>query len=91
VSFPFGRKANSIPRNAVFRLTQEGRDKAQEFTGDPKSQILICLETRGTCDMDEIAQGSSLSRGQVERCIPSLVKHGYIQYLSSGSTSEEVD
>jgi len=81
-------RAKSIPPNATFRLTQEGREKLQEFAGDPKSRILVALEARGTSDIDEIAQASGISRGQVERFVPSLVRGGYIQYVSSVSTED---
>jgi len=64
-------------------LTQEGREKLQEFSGDPKSRILMALETRGTSDLDEIAEASGLSKGQIERFIRPLVAGQYIQYVSS--------
>ena len=84
MSFFFGRsKGGGIPRNATFRLTQEGREKLQEFSGDPKSRILMALETRGTSDLDEIAEASGLSKGQIERFIRPLVAGQYIQYVSS--------
>lgn len=86
--FFFGRGGRGIPKNATFRLTQEGREKLQEFSGDPKSQILVALETHGSSDIDEISSASGLSRGQVERFIPSLVKGGYIQYISSAMVAE---
>lgn len=80
----FGRKqSRNIPSDATFRLTQEGRDKVQEFSGDPKSRVLVALETRGTSDIDEMSQVSGLSRGQVERLIPVLVRGRYIQYVSA--------
>lgn len=87
--FFFGRKGKGIPKNATFRLTQEGREKLQEFSGDPKSQILVALETRGSCDVEELSQASGLSRGQVERYIPSLANGGYIQYISPSMMSTE--
>lgn len=85
MSFLFNRgsKNRGIPKNATFRLTQEGREKLQEFNGDPKSRILVALETRGTSDLDEIAEASGLSKGQVERFVNPMVKGGYIQYVSS--------
>ena len=91
--FFFGRgKGKNIPKNATFRLTQEGREKLQEFSGDSKSQILVALETHGSSDVDEISSSSGLSRGQVERFIPVLVKGGYIQYISSaGMGSDDID
>ncbi len=85
----FSRRTKSIPPNATFRLTQEGREKVQEFGGDPKSLILTALETRGTSDIDEISQTSGIDRGKVERYIPVLVKGGYVQYISSASADEE--
>ena len=82
-------KGRAIPPNASFRLTQEGREKLQEFAGDPKSRVLVALETRGTSDIDEISQASGLSRGQVERLVPTLVRGGYVQYISSAMTGED--
>jgi len=91
VSFFFGRGAGSkhIPPNATFKLTQEGREKLQEFGGDPKSRLLMALETRGTSAVEEISQASGLSRGQVERLVPTLIRGGYVQYLSSVAGGEE--
>lgn len=89
MSFFFGRNLKRIPANATFRLTQEGREKLQEFGGDPKSRILVALETRGTSDIDEIGQASGLSKGQIERYIPSLVRGQYIQYISAASADAE--
>ena len=86
----FGRgKGKSIPPNATFRLTQEGREKLQEFGGDPKSRILVALETHGTSDIDELSQGSGVSRGQVEKLIPGMIRGGYIQYVSAASEDLE--
>jgi len=78
-------KGKGIPPNATFRLTQEGREKLQEFGGDPKSRILTALETQGTSDVNEISQTSGVSKGKVERLIPSMIKGGYIQYVSAVS------
>jgi hypothetical protein len=90
MGFFFGRgKGKGIPQNATFRLTQEGREKLQEFNGDPKSQILTTLETRGTSDIEEITGACGLSRGQVERFIPALIRGGYIQYISAGGMSPD--
>lgn len=83
-----GGRGRTIPTNATFRLTENGRDKLQEFGGDPKSRILVALESHGTSDIDEIAQQSGLSRGQVERIIPVLVRGGYIQYVSASGGND---
>lgn len=89
MGFFFNRnKGKGIPSNATFRLTQSGQEKLQEFSGDPKSRILVALETRGTSDIDEISSASGMSRGQVERLVPSMVRGGYIQYVSA-SMSED--
>lgn len=83
------RRKRTIPANAVFRLTQSGTEKLQDFGGDPKSRILVALETRGSSDVDEIAQTSGLNRGEVERLMPVLVRGGYVQYVSAGMAGEE--
>ncbi len=77
----FFRNKKTIPPNATFRLTQEGKEKVQEFNGDPKHQVLMALETKGTSDVAEISAASGLSRGSVERLIPVLSRGGYIQYI----------
>ena len=89
MTFFFGRGGKGIPKNATFHLTQEGTAKLQEFSGDPKSQVLMALETRGTSDIAEISQASGLSRGQVERYVPSLIRGGYIQYVSAATVTDD--
>lgn len=90
MSFLFKKKSRRIPPNATFRITQEGSQKLQEFTGDAKSQVLMALETGGTSDVDEICQKSGLGKGQVERIVPVLARGGYIQYVGPHS-GEDVD
>jgi len=79
----FNRGKKRIPVNATFQLTQGGRDKLQEFSGDATSQILMALETRGTLDIDEISQNSGLSKSKVERLIPILAQKQYVQYIGA--------
>ena len=81
-------KGKGIPPNATFRLTQEGREKLQEFGGDPKSRILTALETQGTSDIAEISQTSGVSKGKVEKLVPAMIKGGYIQYVSAVSSED---
>lgn len=81
-------KGKGIPPNATFRLTQEGREKLQEFGGDPKSRILTALETQGTSGIDEISQASGVNKGKVEKLVPGMIRGGYIQYVSA--VSEDV-
>ncbi len=81
-------KGKSIPPNATFRLTQEGREKLQDFGGDPKSRILVALETGGTSDIDEISKSSGVSRGQVEKLVPGMIRGGYISYISASMEAD---
>ncbi len=88
MSFFFNRKNRGIPKNATFRLTEQGREKLQSFSGDPKSRILVTLETDGTSNIDEICQSSGLNRGEVEKHISSMVSGNYIQYVGVGLQQE---
>lgn len=83
------RRGRNIPANATFRLTQEGREKLQDFKGDAKSRVLVALETEGTSTAGEIAASSGLSKGQVEGMLPRLTRGGYIQYVSSATIEED--
>ena len=91
MNFLFGRRSKRFPPNATFTLTQKGREKVQEFGGDPKSLILTALETRGTSDIDEISQASGVSKGQIERLLPGMSRGGYVQYITAGSGSLGVE
>ena len=79
------RRGRNVPSNASFRLTQTGREKLQDFRGDNKSRILVALETEGTSSVAEIASASGLSRGKVEGMMPSMIRGGYVQYVSASS------
>jgi len=83
MGFFFDRHKETIPRNATFSLTESGRAKLQEFSGDPTSLILVTLETRGTCNADELSSGGRLSRGKIDRMLPSLLRAGYISLASA--------
>ena len=85
----FAHRGRNIPQNASFRLTQEGREKLQNFQGDAKSRILVALETEGSSTVSEIASASGLSKGKVEHLVPSMVRAGYIQYISGSRVEEE--
>ena len=82
-------RGKNIPQNASFRLTQEGREKLQNFRGDAKSRVLVALETEGTSGVSEIASSAGLSKGKVEALVPSLIRGGYIQYISGAGGNEE--
>lgn len=78
-------KGSPLPKNATFRLTQEGREKLQSYTGTPQARILASLETCGTSDRDELASASGLSRGAVERNVLALLQKGYVQRVGGGA------
>jgi uncharacterized membrane protein len=81
----FGRdKGNVLPKNATYRLTQEGKEKLQSYTGTPQARILAALETCGTSDRNELASASGMSRGSVERNVLALLQKGYVQRVGSG-------
>ena len=91
MGFLFGRKGKHIPKNALWRITQDGRDKLQDFNGNPESQVLVALETKGSSTVEDISQSSGLSRGQVERVVLALARNSRIQLISPGQASEEID
>jgi predicted ArsR family transcriptional regulator len=88
MTFLFGRKSGNFPRNATVRITQQGTEKLQEYSGDPESKILITLESSGTCNIVELAQKTGLSRGHVERILPKLISGGYVQIASTQGAGE---
>ena len=80
----FGMGKSVLPKNATYRLTQEGREKLQSYTGTPQSRILAALETCGTSDRDEIASAAGMGRGLVERNVLALLQKGYVQRVGGG-------
>ena len=83
----FGLGKSVLPKNATFRLTQEGREKLQSYSGTPQTRILAALETQGTSDRDEIASAAGMSRGSVERHVLVLLQKGYVSRVGSGGLS----
>jgi len=80
----FGMGKGVLPKNATFRLTQEGREKLQSYTGTPQARILAALETCGTSDRNELASASGMGRGSVERNVLALLQKGYVQRVGGG-------
>ena len=89
--FGIGIGKSVLPKNATFRLTQDGREKLQSYTGTPQARILAALESCGTSDRDELANATGLSRGQVERNVMALLQKGYIQRVGGNYNSAPVD
>ena len=81
-------KGSVLPRNATFRLTQEGMEKLQTYTGTPQARILVALQTCGTSDRDELASATGMSRGSIERNVLVLLQKGYVQRVGSGGFGE---
>lgn len=77
------RNRSVVPRNAAFRITEQGREKVMDYTGTPQHRVLYALDANGSCDIDEMSRYSKLGRGQVERLVPQLVRNGYIQYAGN--------
>jgi len=70
---------NHVPRSATFVLTELGRGKAESFTGDDRTRVLMALDQNGASNVEEISRISKVGKGKVERMIPSLAKGGFIQ------------
>ena len=84
-------KSNVLPKNSTFRLTQEGREKLQSYTGTPQARILAALETCGTSDRDELASATGLSRGAVERNVLILLQKRYVQRVGGGTSDGQME
>ena len=84
-------KRRLIPPNATFRITQGGEEELQKFLGGDTHAILVALQTNGTSTIDDIAERSGLSKGQVERKIPVLVNKQQIQFIAGGNGSMPAD
>ena len=83
-----GKGRATIPADAALVITEQGKDALSEYGGDPKSRILLALETRGSCDLAKISASSGLTIGQVERAVPSLLHSGYARFVTSGMTDD---
>ena len=67
-----------IPSSMTFMITNVGREKSAEYTGDSESRVLAVLESRGSMNVTEIARNTQLPRSTVEKTIPKLVQGGYV-------------
>ena len=85
-----GKGGATIPVDAALVITEQGKDALQEYGGDPKSRILLALETRGSCDVVKLSSTSGLTRGQVERAVPGLLHSGYVRFVTSGMGGDDL-
>lgn len=84
-------RKGALPKNATFRLTQEGREKLQTYTGTPQARILVAMETQGSSvDVDELAGASGLSKGQVEHNLLVLIQKGYVQRIGGAAMRSDL-
>ena len=75
--FPWQNRTG-IPSSMTFMITNIGREKSAEYTGDAESRILAVMESRGSMNIMEIAKSVQLPRSKVESTIPKLVQGGYV-------------
>ena len=80
-----------IPPNATFRITQGGEEELQKFLGGDTHAILVALQTNGTSTVEDIAERSGLSKGEVEHRIPVLVNKQQIQFIAGGMGSPSAE
>lgn len=89
MSFWFDRNKDkdrdTISRNSTFIITERGREKLQEFNGDPNSQVFVALETDGSSNIAELSRATRITPGQLERLLPILLRQGYIQDATQSS------
>lgn len=86
MSFLFGSRGK-MPRNATFRITQEGEERLGRYAGSPEDRVLMALQTKGSSTVDEIASALGMSRGAVERAISNLMSGEYIQPIGGGMSA----
>jgi len=70
---------SSIPRGATFTLTEIGSRKAETFSGDDRTRVLMALEQNGASTTEEMSRIAKVNKGKVERMIPTLIRGGFIQ------------
>ena len=85
-----GKGRAQIPSDAAIIITESGKDALQEYGGDTKGRVLLALETRGSSDVMKISEASGLTRGQIERTIPGLLRSGYVRFVTSGGAGDDL-
>ena len=72
-------------KTSLFRLTETGREKLGEFSGNTDSRILIAIEASGgSLKLDEIASQAQVSRGKLEHLLPIMCRQGLISIAGGG-------
>ena len=86
----FNKKGAHIPHGTAVIITEHGKDALGDFKGDNRGRILLALETRGSSDVQKISEASGLTVGQIERAMPSLIRSGYVRFVTSGGVGEDL-
>jgi len=84
------KKGAHIPHDAALILTEQGKDALGEYGGDVKGRIMLALETRGSSDVNKISSASGLTVGQIEREVPSLIRSGYVRFVTSRAVGDDL-
>ena len=81
------QEGNHIPKSATFVLTELGKSKAENFTGDTRTRVLMAIDQNGASNIEEISRIAKVGKGKIEKMIPSLIRGGYLQPVR-GAMSE---
>lgn len=75
------RRETGINKNGWFSLTERGKERVSKFGyGDrPQDRLLVALECAdASATLDDMARFGHMSRGQVERLLPGLIRSGMV-------------
>ena len=70
-----------VNKNGWFSLTERGKERVSKFGygNNPRDRLLVALECAdASASMDDMAQLSHMSKGQVERLLPGLLRSGMV-------------
>jgi len=84
------RGKGNISPDADFTITESGKSQLSEYGGDPKSRILLALETGGTGNVDKISSSSGLTKGEVERLLPILLRNRYVRFVTAPAVGDDL-
>jgi len=71
-------------KSSLFRLTEQGKEKLQTFSGDTTSRILMALETDGSLKLSELSSKTGVSGSKLEHLLPLLTRQGLIAIAGEG-------
>jgi len=84
------RGKGHISPDADFTITESGKSQLSEYGGDPKSRILLALETSGSSNIDKISSTSGLTKGEVERFLPVLLRNRYVRFVTTSTVGDDL-